>query len=174
MFTYGADEGYDFEHYNHCSQPADSSLEDLFNGADEETIENCRANDGTIHDGCVIDAVEGGDGHENIEEDEFFIEMFEAAGTKTLPPNVSPTPSPTVSPTPSPTASAPVLVPTASLPPDVPTTKTVDSGIYGDPHFKTWSGLKYDYHGICDLVMLSHPNFREGLGMEIHVRAKKT
>merc|ERR1712003_279200 len=100
--------------------------------------------------------------------------MFGAAGTKTLAPTSSPTPSPTVSPTPSPTASAPVLVPTTSLPTNAPTAKTVDSGIYGDPHFKTWSGLKYDYHGICDLMLINHPGFSRGDGMEIQVRSKRT
>lgn len=48
------------------------------------------------------------------------------------------------------------------------------SGVNGDPHFKTWSGQKYDYHGICDLVLLSHPNFHGGVGLTIHVRSKKT
>jgi hypothetical protein len=47
-------------------------------------------------------------------------------------------------------------------------------GVNGDPHFKTWSGQKYDYHGICDLVLLSHPDFHGGLGLAIHVRSKKT
>jgi len=48
------------------------------------------------------------------------------------------------------------------------------AAVYGDPHFKTWSGLKYDYHGICDLIMLKHPTFSGSLGMEIHIRTKKT
>jgi len=47
-------------------------------------------------------------------------------------------------------------------------------GVNGDPHFKTWSGAKYDYHGICDLVLLSHPGFDADLGMKINVRSKKT
>jgi len=49
-----------------------------------------------------------------------------------------------------------------------------DQGASGDPHFKTWSGEKYDYHGICDLVLLRNPAFARGLGMEIHIRSKKT
>jgi hypothetical protein len=40
----------------------------------------------------------------------------------------------------------------------------------GDPHFKTWTGDKYDYHGECDLVLLDNPKFADGLGMKIHVR----
>jgi len=54
------------------------------------------------------------------------------------------------------------------------TAKTNSGGVSGDPHFKTWAGVKYDYHGRCDLVLLSNPNFNRGLGMEIHIRSKKT
>jgi len=46
-------------------------------------------------------------------------------------------------------------------------------GVSGDPHFRTWSGEKYDFHGVCDLVLLTNPNFEEELGMDIHVRSKK-
>jgi hypothetical protein len=46
-------------------------------------------------------------------------------------------------------------------------------GAYGDPHLKTWTGDKYDYHGICDLVLLQNPDFANGLGMDIHMRTKK-
>jgi hypothetical protein len=47
-------------------------------------------------------------------------------------------------------------------------------GVNGDPHFKTWAGVKYDYHGICDLMLINHPGFNRGVGMEIHIRSKKT
>lgn len=30
----------------------------------------------------------------------------------------------------------------------------------------------YDYHGECDLVLLHNPEFKEGLGMDIHIRTK--
>jgi len=43
----------------------------------------------------------------------------------------------------------------------------------GDPHFETWLGRKYDFHGVCDLVLLQNPEFQEGLGLDIHVRTKK-
>jgi len=55
-----------------------------------------------------------------------------------------------------------------------PTHAPSPGGVSGDPHFKTWSGLKYDYHGICDLVLLNHPAFFGGLAMAIHIRSKKT
>jgi hypothetical protein len=40
----------------------------------------------------------------------------------------------------------------------------------GDPHFRTWHGHKYDYHGACDLVLLHSDQFDHGLGMDIHIR----
>merc|ERR1712226_324317 len=48
------------------------------------------------------------------------------------------------------------------------------AGASGDPHFKTWAGEKYDFHGVCDLVLVQNPTFREGLGMDIHIRTKRT
>lgn len=43
----------------------------------------------------------------------------------------------------------------------------------GDPHFRTWSGTKFDYHGECDLVLLDHPAFADGLGMKVHIRTTR-
>jgi len=40
----------------------------------------------------------------------------------------------------------------------------------GDPHFVTWSGKRFDFHGGCDLVLLDNPSFDNGLGMTIHIR----
>lgn len=45
-----------------------------------------------------------------------------------------------------------------------------DGGGQGDPHFKTWTGEKYDFHGICDLVLVQNPEH----DMEIHIRTKQT
>lgn len=43
----------------------------------------------------------------------------------------------------------------------------------GDPHFKTWSGHWYDFHGECDLVAISsHELADTGLDMSIHLRTK--
>lgn len=41
-------------------------------------------------------------------------------------------------------------------------------GSWGDPHFKTWHGEVYDFHGECDLVLAKS----EKLGFEAHVRTK--
>merc|ERR1712019_57187 len=49
-----------------------------------------------------------------------------------------------------------------------------EPGTRGDPHFKTWNGDIYDFHGICDLVLLNNQGYEGGLGMDIHVRTKKT
>jgi len=49
-----------------------------------------------------------------------------------------------------------------------PTPKTGSSS--GDPHFKTWTGEKYDYHGECDLVLVDNPAFADGLGLQVHIR----
>jgi hypothetical protein len=42
----------------------------------------------------------------------------------------------------------------------------------GDPHFSTWSGEKFSFHGECDLVLVRNREFADGLGMDIHGRTK--
>lgn len=41
----------------------------------------------------------------------------------------------------------------------------------GDPHFRTWAGKKYDFHGHCDLVLLDNIKFANGMGLSIHIRS---
>lgn len=48
----------------------------------------------------------------------------------------------------------------------------VSGGSMGDPHFKLWSGEWFDFHGICDQVLTSAPDFADGLGLDIHIRTK--
>jgi hypothetical protein len=43
----------------------------------------------------------------------------------------------------------------------------------GDPHFKTWTGQKYDYHGECDLVLVDNPSFNHGMGLRVHIRTTR-
>jgi hypothetical protein len=45
-------------------------------------------------------------------------------------------------------------------------------GAQGDPHFKTWTGLHFDYHGECDLVLLRSETFESGLGLDVHIRTQ--
>jgi von Willebrand factor type D domain len=80
-----------------------------------------------------------------------------------------------------PATPAPV-VPAATPAPEVPAPPAPDSDptdgttekafARGDPHFKTFGGELYDYHGQCDLVLLQNPKFQNGLGMTIHIRTK--
>lgn len=42
----------------------------------------------------------------------------------------------------------------------------------GDPHFVTFAGKKYDFHGGCDLVLLKTPSFNDGLGLNVHIRTQ--
>jgi hypothetical protein len=42
----------------------------------------------------------------------------------------------------------------------------------GDPHFKTWQGHHFDFHGECDLVLLHTPAFESGLALDVHIRTK--
>jgi hypothetical protein len=46
------------------------------------------------------------------------------------------------------------------------------AGCEGDPHFKTWRGQHYDFHGECDLVLLQSKEFESGLGLDVHIRTK--
>jgi len=50
---------------------------------------------------------------------------------------------------------------------------TISPSVQGDPHFKTWAGESYDFHGVCDLVLLRNNKFENGLGMDIHTRTSK-
>lgn len=43
----------------------------------------------------------------------------------------------------------------------------------GDPHFKTFSGDKFDYHGECDLVLIDNPDFNNGQGLKLHIRTTR-
>jgi hypothetical protein len=45
-----------------------------------------------------------------------------------------------------------------------------DPQVNGDPHFKTWRGHHFDFHGECDLVLLQSKEFESGLGLDVHIR----
>jgi hypothetical protein len=44
--------------------------------------------------------------------------------------------------------------------------------VQGDPHFKTWRGQNYDFHGECDLIFLQSKDFESGLGLDVHIRTQ--
>jgi hypothetical protein len=52
------------------------------------------------------------------------------------------------------------------------TSPTEGGGGFGDPHFKTWLGDTYDFHGQCDMILTKSAGFGGGLGLEIQVRTK--
>ena len=101
-----------------------------------------------------------------ITEEFEFLELTEA-------PTSSPTDSPTNSPT-----DAPIKPPTdaptksPSQAPKAAATLVGSPGGSGDPHFTTFDGYKFDFHGGCDLVLLQNPSFANGLGMNIHIRTE--
>jgi cysteine-rich repeat protein len=50
--------------------------------------------------------------------------------------------------------------------------ETGGGGVEGDPHFKTWRGHRFDFHGECDLVLIRSSEFGSGLGLDVHIRTK--
>ena len=42
-----------------------------------------------------------------------------------------------------------------------------------DPHFKTFNGKAFSYHGECDLVLMRSKSFEDGKGLSIHVRTTR-
>ncbi|CAJ1934982.1 unnamed protein product [Cylindrotheca closterium] len=92
--------------------------------------------------------------------------------TPTPVPTSGPTYSPTSTPTGSPVAPPPTpeIQPTPTAP--TPGTTTDNAGSNGDPHFKTWVGEHFEYHGQCDLVLAKDANFADGLGLDVQIRTK--
>jgi len=43
---------------------------------------------------------------------------------------------------------------------------------FGDPHFVTYDGTPYSYHGKCDLVLAHSEEFGDGLGLRVHARTE--
>jgi len=45
-------------------------------------------------------------------------------------------------------------------------------GAHDDPHFYTWQGALYDYHGVCDMIYTTCPNYDQGKGFHMHLRTE--
>jgi hypothetical protein len=46
------------------------------------------------------------------------------------------------------------------------------AGVCGDPHFATFEGEWYDFHGECDLTLVKVEDFQKGLPLDIQIRTK--
>eukprot|EP00980_Cylindrotheca_fusiformis_P001035 scaffold279_cov90-Cylindrotheca_fusiformis.AAC.5 len=46
------------------------------------------------------------------------------------------------------------------------------SGSNGDPHFRTWNGGHFEYHGQCDMILVKDDDFADGLGLQVQIRTK--
>lgn len=91
----------------------------------------------------------------------------------TKPPRTTVPPDPTTNPMPGSTTNPmPDTTSTGTTTTTEPVPECIQSSCIGDPHFTTWGGEKYDYHGACDLILLHNPSFAKGLGMHIHIRTK--
>ncbi|CAJ1946363.1 unnamed protein product [Cylindrotheca closterium] len=97
-------------------------------------------------------------------------------------PTSLPTSGPTSAPSPVPT-SGPTIGPTTSLPgipdggtgdggDDEPKEDPGKAGSNGDPHFKSWAGDHFEFHGQCDLVLAKDAKFADGLGLHVQIRTK--
>jgi hypothetical protein len=42
-----------------------------------------------------------------------------------------------------------------------------------EPHFTTWQGANFDYHGACDLVLINNKSFYGYKGLDVHVRTEQ-
>jgi len=47
-----------------------------------------------------------------------------------------------------------------------------DPGSKGDPHFTSWKGEHFEFHGQCDLVLAKDEKFADGLGLDVQIRTK--
>eukprot|EP00980_Cylindrotheca_fusiformis_P020142 scaffold7212_cov165-Cylindrotheca_fusiformis.AAC.2 len=93
-----------------------------------------------------------------------------ASGDPTTAPITS---EPTAAPT-SVASSDPTAAPITSEPTAAPThdPEGTTPGTLGDPHFRTWTNEHFEYHGQCDLMLTTDPNFADGLGIDVQIRTK--
>jgi len=74
-----------------------------------------------------------------------------------------------------PVSDSPSLLPSSvpsAIPSLAPTTDPNPPGGHDDPHFYTWGGVLYDYHGVCDMIYTTCPNFDNGKGLHMHLRTE--
>lgn len=149
MFYYEKNNNKNFEYYNGCTSKYDGTTEALYDNVSKEIEKTC---DGEID--CIVESLVGGkeEAKDLAETNGGFDDLED--GTK-----------------PEDEEELPTVYQGGGAKKRGPNNS---SGVKGDPHFKTWDGKLYDFHGICDLVLLHNPNFENGLGMDIHIRSKRT
>jgi surface protein len=93
------------------------------------------------------------------------------SGIPSSVPSSSPSGTPSVKPSAVP-SSVPSGTPTSKPSLEEKTAAPGDGSVQGDPHFKTWRGQRYDFHGECDLVLLQSKGFESGLDLYVHIRTQ--
>jgi len=168
----------------HCKVPYDPALENSVKNASPELQAICGGNTACLIEGAAGGTEEAGSSVTEqadlgqVEEVEITPESEEAAEmaeqkqrnlddeNPDIPNNPTPAPAPAAESTPP----APVPDPTQAPAPAPSPPITGSTG--GDPHFLSWNGFKYDFHGGCDMVLVRNPSFAKGLGMTIQIRTK--
>ncbi|CAJ1959551.1 unnamed protein product [Cylindrotheca closterium] len=180
--------------YNECDNREPDGFFDDIDDVDPAIVEACEGTEDP--DGCVLDTAIAVEEGENVtefvqtileeDEDSNFVEKLDeldpsealddwdgpvlsaASAVEIEVPDDLPetadeeTPSDASDPADSPTDTADI--------PDQPVSES--SGSLGDPHFKTWVGEHFEYHGQCDMVLTRDHNFADGLGLEVQIRTK--
>jgi hypothetical protein len=158
-----------FEEFSFPEEEYDPELEEIVNDAD---VDGCA--EGDI--GCIIDTKTLGEDATDEYNDN---PACHREPVEEIHPTMAPTVAPTVAPTETPEdldelGDDPSGDEFKVVDPDTPEEDPKGPGSgSGDPHFKTWTGDKYDYHGECDLVLVDHPEFANGKGMKVHIRTSR-
>lgn len=160
-----------FEKLEQTIKKAKQDPNNVCNKMPDEEVDDCLLESLACKsaDKCVDKFVKEQGGRKNRKEKEGQYEpepvdkavKYSAGSAKTLPPK-------TTKPTEAKTAPPQTTKPTEAK------TQSSKGGANGDPHIRTFDGELYDFHGVCDLVLLHNPEFYGGLGMYIHIRTKKT
>jgi len=162
--------------YNECeNRQPDTFFEDV-EDADPAITEACE--DAEDVDGCIMDTIicveEGGTIQEcaDIILDEDAIGNFtETIGDRDPTDQLDDWDGPNFNETES-VPLAPEETPNPPVPSPTPD-RTESTTSNGDPHFRTWKDEHFEFHGQCDVVMMSVSNFANlGVDLDIHLRTK--
>jgi len=164
-FTYANGKGFD--DYNFCTNVYDDGgVQEALTDAEqnEELIAVCGQNLACLLEGAVGDA-EDAQAAKEVEDELAVIRLAPPPSEPVVDDQGSVQTNPQGIPV---TEEGISIVITPNETPLTP----IQAASFGDPHIKTWTGERYDFHGICDLVLLQNRDFN-GVGMDIHIRTKK-